>query len=73
MISKELIAMLSVAATIAMAPVANACTGMTLKAEDGAVVFGRTMEWGTFDLLSRAVIVPLDSNLRVKHLPDKPA
>lgn len=35
-----------------------ACTGITLKAKDGAVVFGRTMEWGSFDLNSRLVIVP---------------
>ena len=35
-----------------------ACTGLTLKAKDGAVVFGRTMEWGTFDLRSRVVIIP---------------
>jgi choloylglycine hydrolase len=34
------------------------CTGITLKADDGAVVFGRTMEWGSFDLLSTVVIVP---------------
>lgn len=38
-------------------PVA-ACTGLTLKAKDGAVVFGRTQEWGTFDLRSRIAIVP---------------
>jgi choloylglycine hydrolase len=37
---------------------ALACTGITLKAEDGAVVFGRTLEWGSFDLHSRLVIVP---------------
>jgi choloylglycine hydrolase len=35
-----------------------ACTGITLKAKDGAVVYGRTMEWGTFDLKSRLVVVP---------------
>lgn len=35
-----------------------ACTGLTLRAKDGAVVFGRTQEWGTFDLRSRVVIVP---------------
>ncbi len=37
---------------------AEACTGITLKAKDGAVVFGRTLEWGAFDLNSRVVIVP---------------
>ncbi len=39
-------------------PVANACTGITLRAQDGAVVYGRTLEWGTFDLRSRIVIFP---------------
>lgn len=58
MITKKLIASLSALATFAMTPVADACTGITLKAQDGAVVFGRTMEWGTFDLHSRAVIIP---------------
>ncbi len=46
------------AAMFAMMPVADACTGISLKAEDGAVVYGRTMEWGTFDLNSRVVIFP---------------
>ena len=35
-----------------------ACTGITLRAKDGSVVFGRTLEWGSFDLKSRLVIVP---------------
>ena len=37
---------------------ADACTGITLKSEDGAVVYGRTLEWGAFDLNSRVVIIP---------------
>jgi choloylglycine hydrolase len=37
---------------------ALACTGITLKAADGAVVYGRTMEWGTFDLKSRIILIP---------------
>ena len=41
-----------------LANAANACTGITLKAKDGSVVFGRTLEWGSFDLHSRVVIVP---------------
>lgn len=45
------------------------CTGITLKAEDGAVVFGRTMEWGTFDLLSEVVIVPRGQQF-AGHTPD---
>ena len=35
-----------------------ACTGITLRARDGAVVYGRTCEWGAFDLKSRLMIVP---------------
>ncbi|MFO0067933.1 MAG: linear amide C-N hydrolase, partial [Pirellulaceae bacterium] len=37
---------------------ARACTGITLRAKDGAVVFGRTLEWGAFDLNSRLVVIP---------------
>ncbi len=37
---------------------ASACTSIALKAEDGTIVYGRTMEWGTFDLQSRLAIVP---------------
>ena len=36
----------------------SACTGITLRAKDGTVVFGRTLEWGSFDLQSRLAIVP---------------
>ncbi len=39
-------------------PSADACTGITLRAKDGAVVYGRTMEWGAFDLHSRVSIMP---------------
>jgi len=45
-------------AVIAVAPIADACTGITLKAKDGSVLFGRTMEWGSFDLHSRLIIIP---------------
>jgi choloylglycine hydrolase len=47
----------------------GACTGVTLKAKDGAVVYGRTMEWGTFDLRSRVVIVPRGYTF-TSHTPD---
>ncbi len=50
------IAIIAFAATTALP--SNACTGITLKALDGSVVCGRTMEWGSFDLLSRVVIIP---------------
>ncbi len=36
----------------------HACTGIRLKGKDGTVVYGRTMEWGAFDLHSRVAIVP---------------
>ena len=48
---------------------ADACTGITLAAEDGAVVFGRTQEWGTFDLRSRMVIIPRGYALQTE-MPD---
>jgi choloylglycine hydrolase len=40
------------------AQVSQACTGITLTSQDGAVVFGRTLEWGSFDMFSRLIIVP---------------
>ena len=47
----------------------HACTGIILKAKDGAVVYGRTMEWGTFDLKSRLVMVPRGFKF-TGHTPD---
>lgn len=37
---------------------ALACTSFILEVDDGAAVYGRTMEWGAFDLHSRLVVVP---------------
>ncbi len=37
---------------------AFACTGITLKSQDGSTVLARTIEWGGSDLNSRYVIVP---------------
>lgn len=37
---------------------AEACTGITLHAKDGSIVFARTLEWGSFDIKSRLVIAP---------------
>jgi choloylglycine hydrolase len=58
-------------ALVALAPSqqASACTGITLVAKDGAVVFGRTQEWGTFDLNSRVAIVPRGYTIQTA-LPD---
>ncbi|NQV01981.1 MAG: linear amide C-N hydrolase [Bacteroidia bacterium] len=36
----------------------QACTGIRLIAKDGSIVYGRTMEWGAFDLNSRVTIIP---------------
>lgn len=35
-----------------------ACTGITLTARDGSVVYGRTLEWGQFSMKSRVMITP---------------
>ena len=51
--------LIAVAATLSLfVNSVAACTGITLRAQDGSVVFGRTLEWGSFDLHSRLVIVP---------------
>ncbi|MCE1248491.1 MAG: choloylglycine hydrolase family protein [Firmicutes bacterium] len=39
---------------------AFACTGIRIIAKDGGVVYGRTMEWGAFDLNSNVAVVPRD-------------
>ena len=36
----------------------DACTGLTITANDGSAVFGRTIEWGSFDLNHKLRIVP---------------
>ncbi len=48
---------------------ALACTSIALQAEDGAIVYGRTMEWGAFDLHSRVAIIPRETPLQ-GHAPD---
>jgi len=56
---KQLLLAITVAAVAAVGPTtADACTAITLKAKDGAVLSGRTMEWGTFDLHGRIVVIP---------------
>lgn len=37
---------------------AQACTGIRLIAEDDSTVYGRTNEWGAFDLNSRVAAIP---------------
>lgn len=55
----KLLAAVSVSAVVVFsASFADACTGIRLKAEDGSVVYGRSMEWGAFDLNSRVAVIP---------------
>ena len=51
----------------------NACTSLALKAEDGAIVYGRTMEWGAFDLNSRVSIIPRGTSSVAIPLTESPA
>ena len=56
---RKLVAVLVIAAAAAAWPQgAEACTGITLKAKDGAYVVARTIEWGGSNLNSRYVVVP---------------
>lgn len=36
----------------------NACTSIVIKTIDGSPIYGRTMEWGAFDLHTELVLVP---------------
>lgn len=47
----------AVAASFAIRP-ASACTGISFTARDGSRVIGRTMEWGSFVMDSRCMVVP---------------
>ncbi len=38
--------------------IVDACTSFVIKATDGSPIYGRTMEWGAFDLQSELVLVP---------------
>lgn len=56
---KAKIATMAAAMLLAIIPTkAKACTGITLKAADGACIPARTIEWGGSDLKSRYVVVP---------------
>lgn len=61
--------LLVVIASFFFSPASIACTGLRLIARDGSVIFARTMEWGTFDLKSRVVVVPRNFALQDK-MPD---
>ncbi|WP_081859137.1 linear amide C-N hydrolase [Desulfohalovibrio reitneri] len=53
-----LMVVLAVSTVLLPSAAAEACTGVRLVGEDGAVVFGRTQEWGKFDLKPRMAVVP---------------
>lgn len=56
---RKILAVLTIALLVAgIGMEAMACTGIRLIAKDGSVVYGRSMEWGAFDLNSRITIVP---------------
>lgn len=57
-LSKLLSATALAALVIGQITAAEACTGIRLVAQDGSVTYGRTMEWGAFDLNSRVAIIP---------------
>jgi choloylglycine hydrolase len=42
---------------LAAPPLAEACTGITIRPKDGSVIYGRTLEFGA-DLQSNAVVIP---------------
>lgn len=49
---------MATALVVSSATSALGCTGIRLIAADGSTVYGRTMEWGAFDLNSRVALVP---------------
>lgn len=61
--------LLSAAALLISQPAADACTALHLKAKDGGIVVGRTMEFG-LDTQSDAVVVPAGTKL-TSSLEDK--
>lgn len=67
-IASKLLVFLAVCLTVQSQ--VTACTGITLKSDDGAVVFARSMEWGTFDLNSNVVIFPR-GQIFTGHTPDQ--
>jgi choloylglycine hydrolase len=54
---------LALAFLLAFAPVAQACTTLLLKAKDGAVVSGRTMEFA-FDMKSEIIVIPAGTQMK---------
>ena len=48
------------------------CTGIRLIGADGAVVYGRTQEWGAFDLMSDVLIAPRTLEMKSSMPGGKP-
>lgn len=61
-----LTALCSVSVVFAFATAAFACTGLSLIGNDGTVVFGRTQEWGKFDLRPQVGVVPRGQSFQSK-------
>ncbi|MEM1132091.1 MAG: choloylglycine hydrolase family protein [Pseudomonadota bacterium] len=57
------------AASMAVAGIAEACTGIALTGADGTPVRARTMEWGAFDLEASVTLVPRGYEMASK-MPD---
>ncbi len=56
---KAIVTLVSMAVLVSVVTTsAGACTSFILKAEDGSPVYGRTAEWGVFDMKSNLVLVP---------------
>jgi len=59
---------LSVLLVVSTTPT-EAGAGISLRAEDGNTVYGRTLEWGTCDLKSRLIVIPRGTECTAS-LPD---
>jgi choloylglycine hydrolase len=60
---------ISLAGVSLLLSTASACTGIVLKSQNEDAVYGRTQEWGAFDLNSRLVVVPRGTAFK-GHTPD---
>jgi choloylglycine hydrolase len=57
-------------AAVWAAPVpVDGCTGVSLQAANGDGVYGRTMEWGSTDMMSRLVVYPRNHRYQAKMPP----
>lgn len=62
---------LAVVALSLLSPsMALACTGLTLTGQDGTVSYGRTVEWGPFEIGPRLEIIPRKAEYASQTLPD---